>query len=196
MDPTELAGADLKADLRCEHKPLVGAERKRKRSHPTQVLAQKDKRLELRARIDDVNLFLLDAIERHRRLECRLHRAAARKRSTAIMDPREETLLERVCEMQPAGVPPAATSLCDQLDGGLAVGILQVLSSKPVAVHPQQQIPLRIRHQRNLISRVEAASCARPSTPAIAQGSCFRLQSGRHTSMSLASPRRPLVERP
>ena len=47
------------------------------------------------------------------------------------------------------------TGFREQLERRLAVAVLEILRTQPVAMDAQQQIALRARHQRNLIHRVE-----------------------------------------
>ena len=62
-------------------------------------------------------------------------------------------MLECIRDMQPAG---EATTTCarDELEGGLAVAILQVLSAQPMTVYAQQQLALGARDQRHFLGLI------------------------------------------
>ena len=78
--------------------------------------------------------------ERHGALERRLHRAAPGERAAAIVDAREEALLETFARCSAARRTSPAASVRDELERRLAVAVLEVLLAQPVAVHAQQQL--------------------------------------------------------
>jgi hypothetical protein len=69
------------------------------------------------------------------------NRATSEYRAAAIMDAREELLLERVGNVRRADERTRVrASARDQLQRGLTEAILEVLAAKPVAMRPQQHV--------------------------------------------------------
>jgi hypothetical protein len=120
-----------------QHELLIRGQLACERRHAAEILAQEHKRLESRAHVD---LPGLHAVERHRCLERRLHRAAARERATSILDPREKSLLKRVGDVQSTVKASTATGFREQLERRL--GDVQAFDQLPAAANPT---PLRVR---------------------------------------------------
>ena len=86
MKSTEFTAVHLKRNLTGEHEPLLRGEPGRQRVEQLQLLAQDDELLELDA-IDDQDAVPIDAVQRQRALERRLHRAATRQGPAPVVDP-------------------------------------------------------------------------------------------------------------
>jgi len=167
---------------------LVGAQRLGVQLHTTQIVAQQDLTLDLRAAVDDRYLML--GAERDRCLKRRLHGTASGDRSPAVTYARDETKLERVCDVQPARVCASLARVREELERCHAVAVLQILAAQPVAMGPQQNLALGARHDRDVLDRTVGAR-ARRGAQAGAPFLRLRLESGRHMSMS-----RPIAFRP
>jgi membrane protein len=144
------------------------------------------------ARIDGLPATIL---ERDRRGDRRLDRAASAQRATSVMYAREKTQLERVGDVSTARERAIAIRALDQLEGRLAIAVLQILADEPVTMGAQQQLASRSSNQGNRFDRVpsgtlsEAANRGEPAGPANEGRARTRsfgtLSSGRHVSMSM-----------
>jgi membrane protein len=109
----------------------------------------------------------------------------------AIVDTREELLLERMGDVASVEESCLAPGASQQLERRLAVAILEVLAPKPVAMGAKQQVATRAGDKRNRFAGVERT----PGRTAERLRACncpFRvLLSGRHASMSVQVARRP-----
>ena len=194
----ELAGAHVAGEPAREQKPLIGRELARELPYAPQLVAQKRDPLDVGAHVGDVDPGGVAARERERAGDRRLHRAASAQRASTVMDPRQESLLERVGDMRIAGERACAPGASEQLERRLAVAVFEVLARETVAVDGEQQLTPRARHQRD---RFEGIACpargerSRSTPPRRARRplpmSCFALLSGRHASMSVQMARTP-----
>src|SRR6202050_1512897 len=152
--PTE-APAEVSAtavqELMGQDQSLVGAQRLGVQLHTTQIVAQQDLTLDLRAAVDDRYLML--GAERDRCLKRRLHGTASGDRSPAVTYARDETKLERVCDVQPARVCASLARVREELERCHAVAVPQILAAQPVAMGPQQNLALGARHDRDVLAR-------------------------------------------
>ena len=57
--------------------------------------------------------------------------------------------------MPRAGEAPAPSRVCHELERGLAVAVLEILLSQPVAMNSQQKLAPGASHQCDLLRRVE-----------------------------------------
>jgi len=181
-------GATAIQQLMGQDQPLVGAQRSDVQLYTTQIVAQHDLALDLRAAVDDRYLILI--AERDRSLQRRLHGTASCDRTPAVMYARFETKLERVCDVQSARICASLLRVREQLERRHAVAILQVLAAQPVAMGPQQHLALGARHDRDFLDQIAGAN-ARQGAPSGAPFLRLGLGSGRHMGMS-----RPVASRP
>lgn len=190
--PTELGALHLQANLTGESQLLIGRQLASLCLHRAQLLAQNRQMLGISSHVGNLDLRILKAAKRHGCLERRLHRATPGQRAAAVVNPRQEALLDYIRQMLPAGEPSPLASVCDQLNGCLAIAVFEVLPTQPMTVHPQQQLSLCARDQRHLLGRIRAMRAARAHGRRHTRVSCFSLGSGRHMDMSRrAAPRPP-----
>jgi len=188
MPATELSRAFLAGrELRGEDHSLISCELTRGATHLTHFLAHDHGALHVRTPVDHHSALFVFR-ERQRGLERGLHRAAAAQRAAPVVDPRREPELEGIADMPRVGKRTARANMCDELEHRLAVAILEVLSTEPVAIQMQQQRALGGRDGRNGLRRVRCASQKSRTRAAAGNRSC---PSGRHTPMSLAAAIRP-----
>ncbi len=137
VDATELGATRLTGKLACEHEPLVAGERVRESSNAAQVLTQECQPLDVRARVGHV--YPTACAAKHKRArQGGLDRAAPAERTAAILDAREELLLERVGDVGGTGELLSASDAGQQLERRLAVAILEILVPKSVTVGAEQ----------------------------------------------------------
>ncbi len=191
MQPAKLGAPHLQPHLALQDQLLVRCQLESERFDATQLLAEDDERLELGAEINELELVLVEAVERDGCLDRSLHRAAARKRAPAIVDPRDEALLKGVRDVSSAGEAPTTTGVRDQLECRLAIAVLEVLLAQSVAMESQQDLALGVRHPGHGLGLVDGAQRTGAGGWQSAWGTCRRLRSGRHMGMSRASARRP-----
>ena len=170
-----------------DHQTLIGGEPARKRVHSSQLLAEDRDPLRIATRVGNRARLGTGPVERCGGLERSLHRAAPRQRPAAVVHAREKALLERAREVD-AAREGAVASARKELQGRLAEAVLEILPAQAVTVHPQQQLALGERDERDLVRRVGVASCA-PAPRIGAADSSFGLPSGRHMRMSPAAVR-------
>jgi membrane protein len=181
---TELLAADVARELTFEHKPLVGRELKRESTDQPEVVAQQGLALDVEPSVWHVHS-TLPRPERQRGSHRRLDWTTSSESTTTILNAREEALLERVGDMGTTGERRVAPSPLEQLDGGLAVAILQVLASESMSMGREQQLAARADYQRDGLGRVGG-------NQPTARGKSFEgLLSGRHVSMSVRVARTP-----
>jgi hypothetical protein len=181
----------LQPYLTGQEKPLIRGQLSCKGLDAPKFLAQENQLLELSARVNELERFLSEAVERNGGLDCGLNRAAARERPSSVVHPGQESLLERVRRVGSARETPAATSVRDQLERGLAVAVLQILRSQPVTVDAQQDPTLGVcdlGHELGLVEEAQSGECA---VRLRGCSMCLRLRSGRHMCMSHATACRP-----
>ena len=109
---------------------------------------------------------------------------------------RSSSVLRRCARL---GVPQLpATRLRHQLDGRLAVAVLQILVAQPVTVRRQQRSRARRAPRARPPRRVAPRPAPDPPRtgrgPDAAQSSCWRRESGRHIGMSLPATSRPPLQ--
>jgi hypothetical protein len=192
MESTEVLACTL-CGLPAEHQALILRQLAETLPDPPQLVASDRRTFGLGARIWQIQR-LIRATERNRRLQCGRHRAATGYRPAAILDPGEETLLQGVPDMRPASESTSASSENHQLQRGLSVAVLQILAAQPVAVDPQQQLPLRGGDHRHRFSGIAPPAGARLQRLCKTRRSLSSGKSGRHTRMSSPVPLRPPLQ--
>jgi hypothetical protein len=151
----EFTALDL-ADLSGQHEPLILGQLGGERDHAQQLIPQDHDLLELGAHVGDVEprVSPVRLVEHCGALHQRLHRAAPAESSPAVADPRHESLLEGICDVQTAGEPATAARVRQQLEHGLAVAVFEILTSQLVPVDPQQQLTPGARNARELLGHL------------------------------------------
>jgi membrane protein len=182
---TEL-GAAPALELACEHEPLIAGELVGDFANPPQLVAEHRQALDVGARIDQLHPtgFAIDEWERpgNRRLD----RAASVERAAPVADSRQQTLLERVCDVGATGERLAPLGTHQQLERRLAVAVFEILPREAVAMDREQHLPARARHERHGLHPVETPAASAAGGPHELSLVCFRaLLSGTHVSMSV-----------
>ena len=93
--------------------------------------------------------------------------------------------------MHPSGETTAPANMADQLQRRLRIAILEVLLAEPEAVHPQQEIPPGVRHERDFADRVRDGARALRARSGSPLGSPTTGRWGRHMRMSTVARTRP-----
>lgn len=154
-------------------------------------MTQKHDPLDVGARIYDLHFLALTGGERDRGRDRSLDWAAPAQSATAILDAREESLLERVSYVGTARELGPALGADQQLERGLAVAVLQFLAPETVVVNREQQLPTCMCHECNRLRSVEQPERDAPARRGAPNKSFGALSSGRHVSMSVQVARRP-----
>jgi membrane protein len=147
--------------------------------------------LHVGAAIEYLDAAVLAAGEGERFSHSRLHRAATPERPPTVVDPREESLLERVGHVGATG-KRTPTSAEQELHGRLAVAVLEILSTQAVTVSPEQQLATRARDERDRVAGIEGPGPREGANSRRARREASEvLSSGRHGSMSAQVARTP-----
>jgi hypothetical protein len=156
---TELETTRLARELACQHKPLIARELAREASDTAQVVAQEGQPLDIGASIAHVCPAICAADKGKRAGKCRLDRATPVQCTAAIVDAREEFLLERVGDMDSIGKFFSASGASQKLQRRLAVAVLQVLTPQPVSMRSEQQFATRASHECDCFVEIEPTQC-------------------------------------
>jgi hypothetical protein len=174
----KIAAAHLH-DLAAKDEALVRAQHIRSPLERAQLEAQQRTSLDISASVGYLELAFARNAKRDCAVEQRLARTAAAESTPAIVDTREEALLEDVAQVDPAGAAQRpASRLVEQLERGLAVAVLEVLPAQAPAVDGEQAPALGRRYVRKLVG--EALPSSRRN-----------VGSGRHACMSHPAACRP-----
>ena len=120
-----------------------------------QLVAQHRQSLGVRPHVDDLDLCLLEAAERHRMPRAPPASGCARTARAGDRG-RARGSAARARSPDAAGWRTrSAAGVRDQLERRLAVAVLEILPAQSVAMYPQQQLALGACHQRDLLRRVE-----------------------------------------
>ncbi len=168
-------------ELRADDDALVGRQVPDVPPQPAELVARDRHPLGVGELIGQLDTVLTRA-ERHRALDRGRDRAAAGDRSPAVLHPRQKALLESIRDVGATGKRTTSPGEHDQLQAGLRVAVLEVLSAKAMAVHAQQHLPLGPRHGGDGLRRV-ARERVRAIAPRQRSGAPrFRVSfgSGRH----------------
>ena len=158
MPSAELGGPEHAIELVGQHPPLVEAEQGRDLSNRPEFLTDDHLLLDAGPPVGYVELALFGrGGERRGLLECRLRGATSGYRAAAIVYPRYEALLENPPQVCPSRKTSTPMDLAYELQRGLRVAVLEILLAQPESVHPQQQIPSGLRHERDLVDGVGGA---------------------------------------
>jgi hypothetical protein len=120
---TEL-GATLACELACQHEPLIARERVRESSDAAQIVAQEGQLLDVSMCVGHLHPSARAAGDVKRACQRCLDRAAPTQRTAAIVDAREELLLERIGDVDGVGESFSASGPGQQLERRLAVAVL------------------------------------------------------------------------
>ena len=164
---TELLAVHVQRDLAGQHEPLVGGELVGELAQAADVVLPGKAFGNITRRVGDGGQdgtvgppFLVIGVAQ-RGLCHGCDRAAAAQRPAAISDAREEALLERIGDVRLALERPRARARAGhQLEGRLAVAVLEVLEAQAMAMHPQQDVALAGRDVRHELGWVLAAPVA------------------------------------
>jgi membrane protein len=192
MRATELGALRVPPQLAGEHEPLIAGELDRRFRDPPQIVTQQREPLDVGAHVGELDPIVLADGEPPRARARRLDRAAPAQRAAAVVDAREQSLLERVGDVGVARERAPASRPGEQLERGLAVAVFEVLARQPMPVSRQQAFAARARDERHRLGGVEhreAVGLAERS--AVRARGEFSLPSGRHESMSLPVVRTP-----
>lgn len=174
----KIAAAHLH-DLAAKNEALVRAQDIRSALEGAQLEAQQRASLDISASVGYVEPAFTGNTQRDRAVEHRLSRTAAGDGAPAIVDARDEALLEDVAQVSAAGAAQrSAPRLVEQLERGLAEAVLEVLPAQMAPVDGQETPALRRRYQPKLVDELLFVPC-------------LGLRSGRHARMSHRSTRRP-----
>jgi membrane protein len=158
----------------------------------SQVVAQHRESLYVGAHIGDLDTTVLARGERERTCDCRLHRAASAECAATVVNPRQESLLERVGDVIEVGKRTGAPCADQQLEGCLAVAVFEIRSRESVTMCREQQLAPSARDVRDRFARIEGGPTRPPNLSEMHERSCGALLSGRHGSMSVqVSPTPP-----
>ncbi len=166
---TELLATGIARELTFKDQSLIGRKLTREATDQPEVVPQQSETLDVDASVCRLHP-TLPRPERQREGHRGLDRAASAEGTAAILNAREEALLERVGDVRTARERVARGPL-EQLDRGLAVAVLQILPGKPVSMCRKQQLASRADHQRNRLGRIEQA-CDRPLAASRLKDSC------------------------
>jgi hypothetical protein len=172
--------------LACEHHPLVTRELARDLTDAPQVLAQQREPLHVGAGIGDLHSAAFASGERERGGDRSLDRAAPAQRATAVVDARQQSLLESVGDVGVTGEHPSTPDAGQQLQRRLAVAVFEILARETVTVGCEQQIAARACYEPDRfdgIERTEPRGLA--DSRGVRRDSLSALLSGGHASMSV-----------
>ena len=163
----ELLALHVQRDLAGQHQPLVGGQLVGELAQAADVVLPGKSFGDIARRVRDGGqdgtvgaAFLVIAVAQRGVCHGR-DRATAAQRAAAISDAREEALLKRIGDVRLALERPCARARArNQLQGRLAVAVLEVLKAQAMAVHPQQHVALERRDVRHELGRVLAATLA------------------------------------
>jgi|GEM_PF-320888 len=179
MLATEVLATGLTGELIFEHQSLVGRELTRQAADQPEVVTQQRQALDVDACVYHVHSTLIPSPKWQRRCHRGLNRTTTPEGTATILNARDEALLQCIGDVGAIGERRVASGSLEQLDGGLAVAVLQILLSEPVSMGCEQQLAMRAYHQRDRLGGV----CRNRPT---ARGKSFEvLLSGRHVSMSV-----------
>ncbi len=177
-------------ELMRQNQPLIAAQRPCRVREEPQVVSHQHERLRTGARIRNRRLMPIGPFERQRGGQRGLHRAASCQRTPQVTNPRQVAQLERVAEMGRVRERPSAACVRQQLQGGLAVTILQILPAQQMTVGAQQHLALGVRDARDLLERLRPSALALRRHVDCADTSRGRT-SGRHIGMSSSTSSSP-----
>jgi membrane protein len=154
-------------------------------------MAQQHEPFDVGARIGDLDSATLTSGEWERRRDRGLDRAAPAQRAAAVVNPRQQPLLESVGDMSVTGEHPRAPCAGQQLQRGLAVAVFEILAREAVTMRGEQRFAARTRDGRDRFEGIEPAQSAGLALRGARRGSFSALLSGEHESMSVQVIRRP-----
>ena len=145
----------LARELACQHQPLIARELARESHDAAQIVAQQARLLDVGACVGHFDPTARASRQGKRAGQRCLDRAAPAQRTAAIMDAREEFLLERIGDVGGVGEPLSAPGSSQQLERRLAVAVLEVLTPQPPAVAGKQELATRAGHERDRLAWIE-----------------------------------------
>lgn len=92
----ELTAIHIARELACQHEPLVLGELPRELADAAQLMAQQREPLDISARVGDIHFMLVTAAEWQCSCDGSLDRTAAAQRAAAVVNARQQALLECV----------------------------------------------------------------------------------------------------
>ena len=104
-------------------------------------MAQHRKVLDIGTGIDDLHVAAFAICDRKRLGQCRLDRAATAERTAPIVHPREQPLLESVCDVRTARKRLTVLRTGQQLERRLAVAVFEIIATQATTMDRQQHLP-------------------------------------------------------